>query len=430
MSERKKKKTALIREHMLEPDFRKKIRLNDKLIGLDDLTPEIRKKITNIALNEGTAYDDNELRERITNLENGGTTLGEVFVKDLDKVSRKDLDYNAQVAYDRANEVPELQEKKADKEYVDENFRKKAIPVIQGDFDPLLQKKLNDMQANLNSIMANFDSNSGAVTSVQALEEAVKNLSTTKVEKTYVDKTFRKAIDQISLSDVDSTIAEPVNSIPQMQKKLDDAAMLSDLENYRPKADQIRMEDMTNDLRDKLKKVFDSADDAKKAAEESFKENFDSYGITQILDRYGDLICTDPVNPHVIAGVDQMSDMERKFKGIYPFSLAVNITKYIGTYGIGESNPLGGRMSFSGAINYLYDLIMKTSGDESPFGLFLNSGKKDIKKLRDELDALTETVETMQGDIEDLQTENTALKERVKKLEDSSSSGSDSGGKK
>ncbi len=426
MSEIKKRKAALIREHMLEPDFRKKIRLNNKLIGLDDLTPEIRKKITNIALNNGTAYDDKELRERVANLEKGSTTLGQVFVKELDKVSRSDLDYNAQVAYDRANEVPELKDKKADKDYVDKNFRQKAIPVIQGDFDPLLQKKINDMQADLNSIKANFASNSGAVTSIQALEETVKNLSTTKVEQTYVDENFRKTIDQISLSDVDNTIATPVNAIPQMQEKLNGAAMLSDLDKYRPKDEQIRMADMTNDLRDKLQKVFDNADDAKKAAEESFKENFDSYGITKILDRYGDLTCTDPSNPHVIEGVDQMSDMERKFKGIYPYSFAVNITKYIGTYGIGESNPLGGRMSFSGAINYLYDLIMKTSGDASPLGVFMTSGKKDIKKLRTEIDTLTKTVETMNQDIDGLKTENADLKKRVKALEGSSGDSGDS----
>jgi predicted nucleic acid-binding Zn-ribbon protein len=325
------KKPALIREHMLEEDYRKQIRKKDEKINLNDLDPGIVTVLTNI--NPGNnAYNDSELRNRIIKLENGKVTAGDVFVKGVDKVKPENLNGLTKQAYDWANEVPSIKTGKADKSYVDTNFRNNAVPIIQGDFDPILFKKINDMQSELNTIKANFDAKNTLVSQLSTINTNISNLSTNKADLSYAENTYRKKSAQISLADTDASIQTPISKINSVLGQINSMASADDLaKNYRKTAVPIKMTDLDAGLQANINQAQKAATDFNSAAGAVFDSKFNSTGKSWIFGAYGE--------PKL--GTNKMN-------GLTPYAFALEVTNFCGTTGS------SGAFTFASALSLLY----------------------------------------------------------------------------
>ena len=83
--------SKFITKELLDKSLIDNIHFKDKKIEWDSLSPDIVNMIKSNTSTPGS-YNDNELRNRIINLENGNIKAGNVFNKNVDKVNVSLLD--------------------------------------------------------------------------------------------------------------------------------------------------------------------------------------------------------------------------------------------------------------------------------------------------------------------------------------------------
>ena len=340
-------KPKLIRKHMFEhelrDEFEKKVniadaRLRNSPIKMDDLDPLVVKKLQNIANPGATAYDDAELRNRIIQLENDHTTVSDTFSKGRDKVGLSLLDGDLTKAYNNAGKVPGILTDKADKSYVDSNFRNNGTKITEGDFDSTFEKKINDLVSDVNRIDATFSAAVPTVSKLSSMQGDIDSLKSAKADQSYVSSNYRSNSQAITLSDVDATIAGSINKIPTMEALLKSKAEYGDVEkNYRKKADSIQMSDFDGSLQTILNRSIAASEGTAKLCEQVFDEKFNKDGRKWCYTAFG----TTEVGESSGKGGDYLNY-------INPYNFALGITNIAGTTGS------TGAITHTAALNYLY----------------------------------------------------------------------------
>lgn len=115
--------------------------------------------------------------------------------------------------------------RKADKVYVDENFRKNVVPINFDDLD-------DNLKNILDSIAPEFDST--------FLENKVAMLEKTKADKEYVDKYFRKVTEPIYESNLDPNLINKINRLVDVYDDTNVMKSINKLEEH--KADLVLLQ--------------------------------------------------------------------------------------------------------------------------------------------------------------------------------------------
>lgn len=248
-----------IEEFMLDDELRRKINktsANSK-IDYDDLSPDIVNKLRSLgsASNGMLAYDDQELRSRVINLENNSATRAEFFNKVSDKLAKDQLNQELKDLVDDMQDFSDILKTRYSKTESDQKYRFKEDKLTIEDLSPDLANNLKTMRDNLNAIKTELTTLSFSKNELNNLKSTIANMPSERLSKSAADQLYRSKKDQIRLQDVENSLADPLRILQENSDKLQNAASLRDLRNYRLSSTNISFEDLDQSLKAKIKLV-------------------------------------------------------------------------------------------------------------------------------------------------------------------------------
>lgn len=248
-----------IEEFMLDDELRRKINktsANSK-IDYDDLSPDIVNKLRSLgsASNGMLAYDDQELRSRVINLENNSATRAEFFNKVSDKLAKDQLNQELKDLVDDMQDFSDILKTRYSKTESDQKYRFKEDKLTIEDLSPDLANNLKTMRDNLNAIKTELTTLSFSKNELNNLKSTIANMPSERLSKSAADQLYRSKKDQIRLQDVENSLAGPLRILQENSDKLQNAASLRDLRNYRLSSTNISFEDLDQSLKAKIKLV-------------------------------------------------------------------------------------------------------------------------------------------------------------------------------
>lgn len=251
----------------------------------EDLEAELRDKI-NILYEKG--YDDRWVHEAINRLDRVKFNRYEIEnyrhkdipigLDDLDHQIH-DLLYDIQTIVDEVNVISESA---VTKDYLLENYRRKVIDINYDDLSTELQRRLDGYSQSSDIIERKFVVIDNLITTIlDTLKEKANqtdvDLKASKIElelkadKTYVDETFRRKNDLIEIEDLSQDISDKINNIsPEFNSETvlnaisdlsKNKADKSYLDNFLRRTDPICENDLDYRLLEKINRAIDKYDD-------------------------------------------------------------------------------------------------------------------------------------------------------------------------
>ena len=399
-TDKKFNRIAFINEHMLDDDLNNTLRKKTDKINLDDLEPTIRTKINNIATNTGIAYDDTDLRNRIINLENGKVALGNVFVKDADKIAAKDLNADLADAYVKAKLVPN----KADINYVQDNFRPLNIPIYENDLDAGLQTKFNTLASNIQNIKTDFKANSSINEDIATLKIDTQNLKTDKLDINVAADTFRRLDKAITVADCDTSISSPIAQVDAINNQLPNLATTATLKNYRKKDVNIALSDLDSSLQKTITNLNASIAGTEELVKNVYKNSIQADERQWLVDYVGKKESTSN---------SETPTNKQKEQGFEPYSLLHNTCDYCGTLNT------TGNFTYATVISFLYYSMFHSRNN-----MFFGQGKTiswyGLDTVKQLLDNHATQIDTLNSKINELENQIKTLNTKIENLENKS----------
>lgn len=248
-----------IEEFMLDDELRRKINKisSNTKIDYDDLSPDIVNKLRSLgsASNGMLAYDDQELRSRLITLENNAATRAEFFNKVSDKLTKDQLNQELKDLIDDMQDFSDILKTRYSKTESDQKYRFKEDKLTVEDLSPDLANNLKNMRDNLNLIKTELASLSFSKNELNNLKATIALLPAERLSKPAADQLYRAKKDQIRLQDVENSLADPLRILQENSDKLQNAASLRDLRNYRLSSTNISFEDLDQSLKAKIKLI-------------------------------------------------------------------------------------------------------------------------------------------------------------------------------
>ena len=216
------------------------------------------------ASNGMLAYDDQELRSRLITLENNAATRAEFFNKVSDKLAKNQLDQELKDLVDEMQDFSDILKTRYSKTESDQKYRFKEDKLTVQDLSPDLANNLKDMRDNLNLIKTELASLSFSKNELNNLKATIALLPAERLSKSAADQLYRQKKDLIRLQDIDDSLAEALRILQENSDKLQGAASLRDLRNYRLASTNISFEDLDQGLKNKIKLIENLNNDIEK----------------------------------------------------------------------------------------------------------------------------------------------------------------------
>ena len=260
-------KPKRITKNMLDPSLINQLRLREEKISYDDLAPDAKQRVDGHPTPDASAYDDSEIRDRVIKLESGHVNAGEIFLKGKDKVDESILDTAMRIAYERANLVPELREKKADKTYVDATFRRKDVQIAEGDFDQVYREKLAKIEKTNAEMFQVCGENASIIKNVAYLRDKAERMEIGKAETSELPH-YRLKSDPIRTEDLEPVLRDNILRIPNLEAQAATKANLDYVSQFfRKKSDRIVESDLADDVQMKIQHGVDAFNGAQAVAQ-------------------------------------------------------------------------------------------------------------------------------------------------------------------
>lgn len=408
---------SLIKKHMLSPELVAEIdkkadsteyRSNAVKISMDDLDDNIKNKLNNQGdPNSETAYDDNELRNRIKLIEEQYISKDRAFDIVADKIDKSMLNTELVEAIELTAEVNQ----KADKTYCDETFLKNNTKIEETQLDELLKEKINNAIIKINnmSIIAGDYTDIG-----ETLENIKKDLSTissSKISKETADNLYRNKTISITIDDVSSDMQKNINAIPVIQKDILNKANTEYVDkNFRKNNTKISIDDFDTQTANDIKFCINASNNMTEAAKTVVSEYYQETIRPELNNSYG----TTGSYGHDLPDINE--DTNKKIEVlttyIYPYAFAKAITDFAGTTSLSEGDPNSGKITFSSALNLLWNLYASINNEMSEIKTATGNIvgiKRDIESLKSRTEEIETKLITITDDI-------TAMKEDIAAL--------------
>lgn len=327
-----------ITKELLDESLIDNIHFKDKKIEWDSLSPDIVNMIKSSTSTPGS-YNDNELRNRIINLENGNIKAGNVFNKNVDKVNVSLLDSNLKNSYNESLKVKD----KADISYVDNTFRKKSVPIIENDFDNNLKTKVNTIASNVTNIQGDYKYNATMLNDINTLKANVSSLNKDKMNVVDANNIFRRKDIAIQASDLESSIGNAISKINTISSSINSCVTTNDLLAYRRKDTKIGENDMDSSLLKIIKDSKAAAEGVEAQIENVYQSKIQAGERQWISGVYGQLNAP---------SITENPNNDYKLKYITPYSFQHNAVAYCGTL------TTTGDYSMASALSWLYETVM------------------------------------------------------------------------
>ena len=397
-----------ITKELLDESLIDNIHFKDKKIEWDSLSPDIVNMIKSNTSTPGS-YNDNELRNRIIDLENGNIKTGNVFNKNIDKVNVSLLDSNLNNSYNESLKV----KNKADISYVDNTFRKKSVPIIENDFDNNLQTKVNTIASNVTNIQGDYKYNATMVNDINTLKANVSSLNKDKMNVVDANNIFRRKDIAIQASDLESSIGNAISKINTISSSINSCVTTTDLLAYRRKDTKIGENDMDSSLLKIIKDSKAAAEGAESQIENVYQSKIQAKERQWISGVYGQLNAP---------SITENPNNDYKLKYITPYSFQHNAVVYCGTL------TTTGDYSMAYALSWLYETVMHGTNNwydagniKSIYGMSTLKNKidqliTDVASLKTDVAGLKTDVADLKTDIADLKTDVADLKTDIASL--------------
>ena len=390
-----------ITKELLDESLIDNIHFKDKKIEWDSLSPDIVNMIKSGTSTPGS-YNDNELRNRIINLENGNIKAGNVFNKNVDKVNVSLLDSNLKNSYNESLKVKD----KADISYVDNTFRKKSVPIIENDFDNNLKTKVNTIASNVTNIQGDYKYNATMVNDINTLKANVSSLNKDKMNVVDANNIFRRKDIAIQASDLESSIGNAISKINTISSSINSCVTTNDLLAYRRKDTKIGENDMDSSLLKIIKDSKAAAEGVEAQIENVYQSKIQAGERQWISGVYGQLNAP---------SITENPNNDYKLKYITPYSFQHNAVAYCGTL------TTTGDYSMASALSWLYETVMHGTNNwydagniKSIYGM--STLKNKIDQLITDVASLKTDVAGLKTDVANLKTDVASLKTDVASL--------------
>ena len=381
---------------------REDVRLKSEPISMDDIDENIKNKLNNQGTPGGTAYDDSELRHRIIDLEavkNDVVKSKNAFDKTKDKVDRELLNGALKEGFDKTKKIDELEQGKADKIYVDETFRPIKKSIKEGDLDPDVVAKFNQMISDFYNTKELFERAIDQINEYGSSNDAIQNLTLNKANRSELDN-YRSKNEQITYDDLEAQVTKYFEQITEIVNRINnELALKVEVEKCRKTENKIT----NDDLDEKLQTTLLSVERAVSGSENQIREIATEISMDNrawIIEKFG-----------IPAGIEVENENptdEEKNKYIVPFALAMNTCRYANTFENGEGSHRN-FFSFAGVINYIYDALIH-GREDAYFDKDKTISWYGLPETKEKLDATKEKIDTIEEKL-------TSLEERIKALE-------------
>ena len=374
--------SKFITKELLDESLIDNIHFKDKKIEWDSLSPDIVNMIKSSTSTPGS-YNDNELRNRIINLENGNIKTGNVFNKNVDKVNVSLLDSNLKNGYNESLKV----KNKADISYVDNTFRKKSVPIIENDFDNNLQTKVNTIASGVTNIQGDYKYNATMVNDINTLKANVSSLNKDKMNAVDANNTFRRKDIAIQASDLESSIGTAISKINAISSSINSCVTTNDLLAYRRKDTKIGENDMDSSLLKIIKDSKAAAEGVEAQIENVYQSKIQAGERQWISGVYGQLNAP---------SITENPNNDYKLKYITPYSFQHNAVAYCGTL------TTTGDYSMASALSWLYETVMHGTNNWYDAGNIKSI--YGMSTLKNKIDQLITDVASLKTDVAGLKT--------------------------
>lgn len=231
-------------------DFRKK----SVLIKEDDLTPAIRLKLNlNTGVDGELTYDDTDIRNRLQVVENEKASkveLSQNYVKKTDKISQGQLDASLNNKLEEIslnkNSIVQLNNSKADKITLD-NYRSKNVKITEGDLSDILLAKI--------LLGGGSTGGGGDSTSLEEVNNHIQMLYHTKADLSALDA-LRSKSELIKEDDLEEALRDIINNASNVLDAVNGKVDVEELELYRKKEDSIGDMDLEFTLQQKIDQAY------------------------------------------------------------------------------------------------------------------------------------------------------------------------------
>ena len=380
-----------ITKELLDESLIDNIHFKDKKIEWDSLSPDIVNMIKSSTSTPGS-YNDNELRNRIINLENGNIKAGNVFNKNVDKVNVSLLDSNLKNSYNESLKVKD----KADISYVDNTFRKKSVPIIENDFDNNLKTKVNTIASNVTNIQGDYKYNATMLNDINTLKANVSSLNKDKMNVVDANNIFRRKDIAIQASDLESSIGNAISKINTISSSINSCVTTNDLLAYRRKDTKIGENDMDSSLLKIIKDSKAAAEGVEAQIENVYQSKIQAGERQWISGVYGQLNAP---------SITENPNNDYKLKYITPYSFQHNAVAYCGTL------TTTGDYSMASALSWLYETVMHGTNNWYDAGNIKSI--YGMSTLKNKIDQLITDVASLKTDVASLKTDVAGLKTGV-----------------
>ena len=380
-----------ITKELLDESLIDNIHFKDKKIEWDSLSPDIVNMIKSGTSTPGS-YNDNELRNRIINLENGNIKAGNVFNKNVDKVNVSLLDSNLKNSYNESLKVKD----KADISYVDNTFRKKSVPIIENDFDNNLKTKVNTIASNVTNIQGDYKYNATMLNDINTLKANVSSLNKDKMNVVDANNIFRRKDIAIQASDLESSIGNAISKINTISSSINSCVTTNDLLAYRRKDTKIGENDMDSSLLKIIKDSKAAAEGVEAQIENVYQSKIQAGERQWISGVYGQLNAP---------SITENPNNDYKLKYITPYSFQHNAVAYCGTL------TTTGDYSMASALSWLYETVMHGTNNWYDAGNIKSI--YGMSTLKNKIDQLITDVASLKTDVAGLKTDVAGLKTDV-----------------
>ena len=380
-----------ITKELLDESLIDNIHFKDKKIEWDSLSPDIVNMIKSSTSTPGS-YNDNELRNRIINLENGNIKAGNVFNKNVDKVNVSLLDSNLKNSYNESLKVKD----KADISYVDNTFRKKSVPIIENDFDNNLKTKVNTIASNVTNIQGDYKYNATMLNDINTLKANVSSLNKDKMNVVDANNIFRRKDIAIQASDLESSIGNAISKINTISSSINSCVTTNDLLAYRRKDTKIGENDMDSSLLKIIKDSKAAAEGVEAQIENVYQSKIQAGERQWISGVYGQLNAP---------SITENPNNDYKLKYITPYSFQHNAVTYCGTL------TTTGDYSMASALSWLYETVMHGTNNWYDAGNIKSI--YGMSTLKNKIDQLITDVASLKTDVAGLKTDVASLKTGV-----------------
>lgn len=420
-------KLAKIKKHMFDDillaEFNNKVdkddvRLKSKAITMDDVDDNIKTKLNNMGTPGGTAYDDSELRNRIIDLEtikdDVVTTSKNAFNKETDKLDKDMLNGELYGAYKRAMKVDDILTDKADKEYTEKTYRKKKDPIKEGDMDPDLVDKFNDMIADFYNTKGDMELSMDTTKAIKDLQETTAGLLKSKANLAELNN-YRQKTTPIKKSDLEADLAASLDAANKMASATD-FAKRSEVDQCRKKAEKITEDDLDKVLSNTIKSVQRAVGGTEDQIVKVYNDKIQSGERKWILDYYGQT--SSKTYDHNTGKVEVPTEADYQVS-VEPYALRHNVCNFIGTLNLPHSNPKSGMYTFASVLSYLFHCMTHDMSNEK--GESGNMSWYSLPNIKAKLDSMGSSVSglgSIKSRLSAVESENSALKIRVNDLED------------